>query len=104
METAYRKRYRIKSKFRFITFIVITVGLLIGIIGAVSGLNDSRAMTAVEYKEIEICSGDTLWDIANTYKSDSTDTRKAVYRICRINDIQASDLVPGMILSIPEDF
>lgn len=76
---------------------------MIGIIGAVSGLNVSRALTETKYKEVQICYGDTLWDIANTYKSDDTDTRKAVFEICKANDIEASDLEPGMTISVPED-
>lgn len=76
---------------------------MIGIIGAVSGLNVSRALTETKYKEVQICCGDTLWDIANTYKSDDTDTRKAVFEICKANDIEASDLEPGMTISVPED-
>ena len=75
MKTTCRKKYRIKSKFRFITSVVIMAGLMIGIIGAVSGLNVSRALTETKYKEVQICYGDTLWDIANTYKSDDTDFR-----------------------------
>ena len=83
MKTTCRKKYRIKSKFRFITSVVIMAG--------------------TKYKEVQICYGDTLWDIANTYKSDDTDTRKAVFEICKANDIEASDLEPGMTISVPED-
>ena len=103
MRSHQRKKYKISSKLRFITSIVVMAGLSIGILGAVSGLNISRAVTKQEYIKVEICYGDTLWNIANTYKSDDTDTRKAVYEICRTNDIEASDLIPGMIISIPED-
>ena len=103
MKTTCRNKYRIISKFRFITSVVIMAGLMIGIIGAVSGLNVSRALTETKYKEVQICYGDTLWDIANTYKSDDTDTRKAVFEICKANDIEASDLEPGMTISVPED-
>ena len=67
MKTTCRKKYRIKSKFRFITSVVIMAGLMIGIIGAVSGLNVSRALTETKYKEVQICYGDTLWDIAQKY-------------------------------------
>lgn len=98
-----RKKYRITSKFRFITSMVIMVGLAVSVFSAVSGLNISRAETVKEYIQVEICYGDTLWDIANTYKSDDTDTRKAVYEICKTNDIEASDLTPGMTISVPED-
>lgn len=103
MKTQRRKKYRITSKFRFITSIIIMSCLAIGIFGTITGLNVSRAITKTEYAQVEICYGDTLWDIANTYKSNDTDTRKAVYKICKINDIEASDLTPGMTISVPKD-
>ena len=102
MRAQRRKKYRITSKFRFITSIIMMTSLAIGIFGAVSGLNISRAITKPQYTQVEVCYGDTLWDIANTYKSEDTDTRRAVFEICKINDIEASDLSPGMTISIPE--
>ena len=103
MKTQRRKKYRITSKFRFITSIVVMLMLAIGIFGTISGLNTSRAITKPQYVQVEVCYGDTLWDIANTYKSDDTDTRKAIFEICKINNIEVSDMSPGMVLSIPED-
>ncbi len=98
-----RKKYRITSKFRFITSMIIMIGLSVGIFGAVSGLDISRAITKPQYIQVEICYGDTLWDIASKYKSEDTDTRKAVFEICRTNDIEAGDLVPGMKIDVPKD-
>lgn len=98
-----RKRYRIKSKFRFITSMIVMIGLLVGGINLISGMDKSFALTQPQYTEVEVCYGDTLWDIANTYKSDDTDTRRAVFEICKVNDIEASDLTPGMVISVPQD-
>ncbi|MGI6765613.1 MAG: LysM peptidoglycan-binding domain-containing protein [Lentihominibacter sp.] len=99
--THNNKRYRVKSKFRFITFIVIMLGLTIGAFGIVSGLYTSTALTVPEYTTVQIEAGDTLWDIAGEHMDDGTDPRRAVYEICRVNDINAGDIKPGMILSIP---
>lgn len=98
-----RKKYRIKSKFRFITSVVIMLGLVISGFNAVTGMDKSLALTKPQYTQVEVSYGDTLWNIANEYKSNSTDTRKAVYEICKINDISAEDLTPGMIISVPQD-
>ena len=38
------KKYRIKSKFRFITFIVIILGLAVGTIGYITGFDISTAL------------------------------------------------------------
>lgn len=103
MKTQRRKKYRITSKFRFITSIIVMSCLAIGIFGTISGLNISRAITKDQYTQVKICYGDTLWDIANTYKSNDTDTRKAVFEICKTNDIEATDLAPGMTISVPKD-
>lgn len=95
------KKYRVKSKFRFITFIVVMLGLTIAGFGIISGLDASTAITVSEYTTVQIESGDTLWDIAQEHMDDGTDPRRAVYEICRVNDIDAGDIIPGMILSIP---
>ena len=79
------------------------IGLCIAGFTAVTGLNTSVALTKQTYTQVQVSSGDTLWTIANAYKDENTDTRKAVYEICQVNDIEASDLHPGMVLEIPED-
>ncbi len=103
MKSHKRKKYRIKSKPRFIVSVIIMAGILVTAFGLISGLDDSIALTKVSYTEVEVCSGDTLWNIASEYKDNDTDPRDAVYRISNINDVTASDLEPGMILKIPED-
>lgn len=96
-----KKRYRIKSPVRFITSLVIMMGLIIGVGSAVLGLSDSVALTKTETVTEYVDAGETLWSIAKDYKSDKTDTREAVYKICKANDIKADDLQSGMTLVIP---
>ena len=102
MKETRGKKYRIKSKFRFITFVVIAACLSVGIFGFAAGLNTSVAITVPQNQQVEVAAGDTLWDIANDYKSNKTDTRYAIYQICKANDITAGDLQPGMIITIPD--
>lgn len=98
------KKYRIKSKFRFITFIVILLCLFAGILGHVTGFDISTALAkdAVQ-AQIEVVSGDTLWNIAGHYKSEDKDIREAIYEICIANDITDGNINEGMVLSIPEN-
>lgn len=96
------KKYRIKSKFRFITSLAVVLGLCVGLLGFVTGLNTSTAETRYSCTEVEICAGDTLWNIAENVKSDDMDTRQVVYEICRENGINAGDIQPGMVLKVPE--
>lgn len=103
---AHRK-YRIKSNFRFITFLVIVMGIAIGAFGFITGSNEAIALDIpkdpVTPITIEVTAGDTVWDIAEHFKSDDTDTRKAVYEICQANDIPDGSIQSGMILTIPEN-
>ena len=100
---AHRK-YRIKSNFRFITFLVIVMGIAIGAFGFITGSNEAIALDIPKDSvTVEVTAGDTVWDIAEHFKSDDTDTRKAVYEICQANDIHDGEIHTGMILTIPED-
>ena len=97
------KRYRIKSKFRFITFIIIVVGLSLGLFGYITGFDISNALTEpVDKTTIEVAAGDTVWDIASEFKSSNKDVREAVYEICDENNIKDGHIEAGMTLSIPQ--
>ncbi|MBE6031152.1 MAG: LysM peptidoglycan-binding domain-containing protein [Clostridiales bacterium] len=95
-----KKHYRIKNRFRFTLFVVIMMLTLITSTNAVLGIYNAASLTIDEFVSVEICYGDTLWDIAKVYMSD-IDTRTAVHKICKINDITASDLYPGLTIQIP---
>lgn len=97
------KKYRIKSKFRFVTFLVIVIGLSVGLFGYITGFDISTALSKpADSKTIEIAAGDTLWDIADRYKSRNTDIRKAVYLISQENGISDGCIQEGMIINIPD--
>ncbi len=98
------RRMVIKSKFRFTVFLIILMIAAVTMLNTVLGFNISNGNTEKNYIQVEISSGDTLWDIASTYAGDEVDTRDAIHQICTINDINAGDLVDGMIIDVPEDF
>ncbi|NLD20351.1 MAG: LysM peptidoglycan-binding domain-containing protein [Clostridiales bacterium] len=98
-----KKKYRIKSKSRFIISLIIMIGILVTAVNIATGQIISTALAEPQYTEVTVVSGDTLWDIANTYKSNDIDTRKAVYTICQINSIEPSGLEPGMTINVPQD-
>jgi len=95
------KRYRIKNHGRFITFVVVTMIMITCLVNMILGFDRAQSMAKTDYMNYEICSGDTLWNLAETYMSNESDTRKAVYLICKANDINASDLQVGMTIQIP---
>ncbi len=98
------KKYRIKSKFRFIMFVVIVLGIAVGALGYVTGMDVSTALEQPEDQiTIEVSAGDTVWDIAEHVTGKDTDIRKAVYEICQANDLQNAEIQSGMVLTIPEN-
>jgi LysM repeat protein len=80
---------------------VLAIILLTTTISFALDINVSNSSTTNEYMELEIVSGDTLWKIVTEYMTDYKDVRQGVYKLCKINDIQASDLKPGMIIKVP---
>ena len=95
------KRYKVKSRFRFTLFIAFLIVCTVMVSNTLMGLNDASSMTKQEYKEITIQYGDTLWNIASQYMPESNDIRRAVYRLCQINEISAHELKAGQTLLIP---
>ena len=95
------RRYRVTNRFRFTVFVTIMIILITTLVNFALGLNTAESLTYVEYMDLEIMSGDTLWSIAETYMSDSDDIRVAVYELCKINDISADQLQAGMTIQVP---
>ena len=95
---------KIVNKKRFIRSISIIIGLIIFIIFML--INTSFSHTEVNYKQIFISSGDTLWGIAkyekehNLYFEDK-DIRYIVDEIRYINNLDTSNLNIGDELNIP---
>ncbi len=94
-------KYRVVNRFRFTAFVVIMIILITCIANLLLGLNTVDGSTIQEYKTVEIVYGDTLWDIAGRYMPSDMDRQEAVYKLCKINDINASQLYAGMTIQVP---
>ncbi len=97
-----KKRYRIKSKFRFYLFLTITFLAIIITVGTIAGYNQALSMSNPAYEEITTITGDTLWKLAKEYGPADQDVRKVVHAICRINDTSADELKAGQKILIPK--
>ena len=95
------KRYRVVNKFRFTIFVVIMILLITTFAIFAVGLNTANSLTRLTYMDYEITAGDTLWTIAETYMTDVSDIREAVYELCQLNEISAGELYVGMTIQIP---
>ena len=103
MNTVAKKHYRIKSRLRFTVFVVFAIIMFVTSTNAALGFYNASSLTVDEYISVEVCSGDTLWNIAQVYMPD-IDTRSAVHEICSINNINASSLYPGQTIYVPVNY
>lgn len=95
------KNIRIISKVRFTIFLVVLMLIGSSIVGLISGSGIANSLSTNQYYFVEIESGDTIWDIAESYRPDDMDVRKVVFDICKVNDIEADDVQDGMNIIVP---
>ncbi len=95
-----KRRYRIKNKYRFITFVALMVIMASMVMGAVFPVSAAHEQEA-NYREVKVQTGDTLWNIANVYGDGSRDVREIIYEICEINNVNAGSIYPGQVLKVP---
>ena len=95
------KHYKIVNKKRFIAFITLVILIVTFSAVGVFGLVQARASEKTEVIEVEVCYGDTIWDLAKQYGNAKKDIRELVYDICSINNIDAYNLQSGQIILIP---
>ena len=100
-EDLMTKTYRVVNRFRFTVFVVLTIVILTTAVNFAFGFNTAASLTKTDYMDVQIVSGDTLWSIAQNYMPSDMDTRKAVYELCQVNDISASELYAGMTIQVP---
>ena len=95
---------RIVNMKKFIRSVSITIGLVVFIILILTNISFSH--TEVNYKEITVSSGDTLWSIAKYEKDNNVyfenkDIRDIIDKIKHINKLNSSNLSVGDKLNIP---
>ena len=96
-----RKHIRVKSKFRFTIFVVISLMILVTGFNTIFGLNTVRGGSEPSYVNVEVLPGETLWDIAASHMSSDMDKREAVYLIKKANGLDDSSVSPGQIIKVP---
>ncbi len=92
-----KRRYKLKNKGRFYTFIIIAT-IIISYISLLSfaqsaDIGDSYTSVVVEH-------GDTLWDLAKEYSSRG-DVRQYIKKIEQVNHLKDSVIYEGDVLKMP---
>lgn len=110
MRTATRRSQRqreLKIKLTFLCIatliLVFLLGLTFGSILARAGKKDSSANTCKYYANIEVQSGDTLWNLADRYLDANYKSKEAyIEEVIRINSLASENhIVSGQYLVMP---
>lgn len=93
-----KKKYLLKNKTKFFSFIFIIVIVIFTVIytASVSGYDEPK------YQSIIVHSGDTLWSIAEKYGEDSN-IREYIYNVKKINNLDSSMVYENTAILIPID-
>lgn len=103
IQKSLRNRYNwsfARSLFFLLAFLILFSGFTIV---QASASSDQVPSSSSNEQMISIDSGDTLWEIAKTYKKDSMDTRNAVHYIRKANGLTTAELTVGQSLIIPSN-
>lgn len=90
---------RIKSKKRFIIFLIIALVLMTASFALM--FNNTYASSDASAQEYVINYGDSLWSIAQDNKPDGIDTRDYVSKIINMNGLQNGIIKPGAVIQLP---
>lgn len=91
------RRYVLKNRRRFFTFVVIAI-IALSYLSLAAVARGADAETA--YKTVVVRQGDTLWDIAKEY-GNGRDPRQYIRYVEELNQITDDIIREGDILKIP---
>ena len=95
-----RKRYVLKNKRRFLIIVMILISIISSIFIFTTKSIESKEFP-LEYQDLAILKGDTLWDIAKEITDETEDIRKVIRHIKKINNMETSEIFTGQVIKIP---
>lgn len=76
--------------------ILVTISFCVLVFGG-----EPQVERKVVYKQVEICAGDTLWDLAEEYKMADVKTEHMIDSIMTVNGMSSTNIKAGHSLLIP---
>ena len=101
MERRTQRRIVRKSrKFRKNTFLLLTMALIL-CLGTLAMGGEKGVQTKTYYESVQVQKGDSLWEIAEEYKLDGTDTERMVDEIMELNGMKNTNVRAGESIIVP---
>lgn len=95
-KTITKKKFVLKNRRRFSTFISILLVLSVFIVFTSTAYSNKEQ----QFETIKVRQGDTLWTIASEF-SEHTDIRELIFNIKKENKLASSEIIAGTELKIP---
>ena len=101
MERRTQRRVVRKSrKIRKNTFVLLTMALIL-CLGTFAMGGEKGVQKKTYYECVQVQKGDTLWEIAEEYKMDGTDTEQMVESILEVNGLKNTNVRAGESIIVP---
>ena len=95
-----RRVVRKSRKIRKNTFLLLTMALVL-CLGTLAMGGQKGVQTTTYYECVQVQKGDTLWEIAEEYKMDGTDTEQMVDEIMEVNGLKNTNVRTGESIIVP---
>lgn len=95
------RKYRVKSKFRFTLFLVITILVFGTVFSTLLGTGTANSVSFDQFKPVKVESGETLWTIAKANNPHNKDIRSVIYEIKELNNLKSGEITVGQKILIP---
>ena len=101
MERRTQRRVVRKSrKIRKNTFVLLTMALIL-CLGTLAMGGEKGVQTKTYYECVQLQKGDTIWEIAEEYKLEGTDTEQMVDEIMEVNGLKNTNVRAGESIIVP---
>ena len=101
MERRTQRRVVRKSrKIRKNTFVLLTMALIL-CLGTLAMGGEKGVQTKTYYECVQVQKGDSIWEIAEEYKMDGTDTEQMVDEIMEVNGLKNTNVRAGESIIVP---
>ena len=101
MERRTQRRVVRKSrKIRKNTFVLLTMALIL-CLGTLAMGGEKGVQTKTYYECIQVQKGDSIWEIAEEYKMEGTDTEQMVDEILEVNGMKNTNIRTGESIIVP---
>lgn len=96
------KKYKVVNKSRFYLFVFLSVYICFSVFFLLGSFSKAENTSSkIKYEEVRVEDGDTLWNIAISYKSTKSDPRDIVAEIRSFNKLDSVVIKPGDVIKVP---